>query len=462
MSKIVLDTIASGYNLAKINDNFTKIAAALNDEVLYRDVPSGETNTVKNDIDMDSNDLLNVGDLRVLGTATIEGINFDDVNSALVWRGAWNSSSSYAISDAVSHNGSSYISIAASLNSAPPSASWELLAQQGSSGVGTGDVTGPASSTSGAVAVFASGTGKSLSDSGVLISTLAVKGPLASSGITGAAGAGVNSDITSLIGLTTAISGTALGDKIQPITASVVANALTITLNPTTLDFRSATLSSGTVNTRRINTAISLTISSGSTLGTVSAQQSRIAVLAIDNAGTVELAAVNIAGGNDLSEAGLITTTAEGGAGAADTANVIYSTTARTSVPYRVVGYVESTQATAGTWATAPSTIQGYGGQAFAAMSSLGYGARGLSAGRSLGTTYYNTTGRPMFVEIIFTGHAVSAGATLVVDGSTRQSNFSPVSSQAGLTICTIVGPNSSYAAITSGSVSLTSWKETT
>ncbi len=152
--------------------------------------------------------------------------------------------------------------------------------------------------------------------------------------------------------------------KIQPITASVAASALTITLNPTLLDFRSTPLTSGAVVTRNITSAISVVVSSGSTLGTVNAVQSRLAVIAIDNAGTVELAVVNPSNGLDLSETGLISTTAEGGAGAADSANVIYSTTARSSLAYRVVGYVESTQATAGTWATAPSTIQGAGGMA--------------------------------------------------------------------------------------------------
>lgn len=157
---------------------------------------------------------------------------------------------------------------------------------------------------------------------------------------------------------------------IQSITAAAAANALTVTLSATTLDFRSATLTSGTVVSRVISSPISVVVSSGSTLGTVSAVQSRIVVLAIDNAGTVELAVVNIVGGNDLSETGLISTTAEGGAGAADSASTIYSTTARTNVAYRVVGFIESTQATAGTWATAPSTIQGNGGQALIRPSS--------------------------------------------------------------------------------------------
>lgn len=205
---------------------------------------------------------------------------------------------------------------------------------------------------------------------------------------------------------------------IQPITASVGSNALTITLNPTILDFRSATIGSGTVNTRNIAAAISVVVSSGSTLGTTNAVQSRLAVLAIDNAGTVELAVVNIAGGTSLDETGIISTTAEGGAGAADSATTIYSTTARSNVAYRVVGYVESTQATAGTWATAPSTIQGYGGQAFSALSSFGYGQTWqtftVGATRVLATTYYNTTGKPILVKI---SQASATGTQIIVDG---------------------------------------------
>lgn len=159
---------------------------------------------------------------------------------------------------------------------------------------------------------------------------------------------------------TTSISSAQITSKIQPILATVASNALTITLNPTTLDFRSTTLPSGAVSTVTLGSAVTVIVPPLATLGTVSATQSRLAVLAINNAGTIEAAVVNIAGGNDLSETGLISTTAI--SGSATAANVFYSTTARTSVAYRVVGYVESTQATAGTWATAPSTVQGQGG----------------------------------------------------------------------------------------------------
>ena len=205
--------------------------------------------------------------------------------------------------------------------------------------------------------------------------------------------------------------------QIQPISASVGSNALTISASSLSLDFRSTTLGSGTV-TRVTGTPSNLVISSGSTLGTVNGIQSDIAVLAINNAGTIELAAVNVAGGVDLSETGLISTTAEGGAGAADSATVIYSTTARTNVAYRVIGIIRSTQATAGTWATAPSLIQGVGGQAFAAMQSIGFGQtwQDVTGSRASGTTYYNTTGKTIAVKLSL-ANAVSCGFSFTVKG---------------------------------------------
>jgi hypothetical protein len=227
---------------------------------------------------------------------------------------------------------------------------------------------------------------------------ISTSGTLAS----GAATITGNSTVTGNLNVTgTLTAGGVTVPTILPITASVAANALTVTLNATAISFRSSTLGSGTVNTRTVSSPISVVVSSGSTLGTVSGQQSRIIVLAIDNAGTVELAVVNLAGGNNLDETTLISTTAEGGAGGADSATTIYSTTARSNVPFRVVGYVESTQATAGTWATAPSTIQGAGGNAVTAMSSVGYGQTYQVVTRNNGTTYYNTTGKPIYLVCI-------------------------------------------------------------
>lgn len=206
--------------------------------------------------------------------------------------------------------------------------------------------------------------------------------------------------------------------QVQSISASVAGNAMTISATALSLDFRSTTLGSGTVTTVS-GTPANLVISSGSTLGTINAVASRIVVIALNNAGTIELAAVNISGGNQLDETNLITTTAEGGAGAADSANVIYSTTARTSVAYRVIGFIDSTQTTAGTWATAPSTIQGVGGQALSAMSSLGYGQTWQTVTRNTATTYYNTTGKPITLRITYNSSSsgdVSIGGISLAD----------------------------------------------
>lgn len=270
-----------------------------------------------------------------------------------------------------------------------------------------------------------------------------------------AAGNGANSDITSLTGLTTPLSlaqggtGTSQGSssKIQSVSASVAGNALTVGLNPTALDFRSVTLGTGAPNTRTVAAALSLVVPSGATLGTVSAVQSRLVLIALDNAGTVELAIVNIAGGNNLDETTLISTTAI--SAGATAANVFYSTTGRTGVPFRVMGYVESTQAVAGAWATAPSTVQGYGGQATAALSSLGYSQTWQSftpgTQRVAGTTYYNTTGRPISLSIYTLGN--SGTTTITVNGAVVL-RCDTTSTSSSLTA--VIPPGSSYAVASS------------
>jgi len=256
-------------------------------------------------------------------------------------------------------------------------------------------------------------------------------------------------------------SSTYLTSKIQPITASVASSAMTVTLNPTVLDFRSTPLTSGTVNTRTVSAAISVVVPSTATLGTVSATQSRIVVLAIDNAGTIELAVVNISGGSVLDETTLISTTAI--AAASNSATAYYSTTARTSLPYRVVGYIESTQATAGTWATAPSTIQGYGGQALAAMSSLGYGQtwQVVTGSRASATTYYNTTGKP--ISVVVTASLSGAGQvlTITIGGIVLWGSFSPAIN-GGSYLSVVVPPSASYIlSVTGGTIStLDRWQE--
>jgi hypothetical protein len=150
------------------------------------------------------------------------------------------------------------------------------------------------------------------------------------------------------------------------LSTSVASNALTIALkqadgstNPAAgtgavkIGFRSSTTSSGAYNQRSVTGALSLVISSGSTLGHASSATHYIYVYAIDNSGTVELAAST----SLYDEGSVLTTTAEGGAGAADSNATIYSATARTGVPARLIGRLKVSEATAGTWNTAPSEV---------------------------------------------------------------------------------------------------------
>lgn len=257
---------------------------------------------------------------------------------------------------------------------------------------------------------------------------------------------------------TTAYADRAASSRIQPISASVGSNALTISASALTLDFRSTTLGNGTVTTVQ-GTPANLVVPSSATLGTVNATLSRLVVIALNNAGTIELAVVNISGGNDLTETGLISTTAI--SASATSASTIYSTTARSSVAYRVIGYIESTQATAGTWATAPSTIQGYGGQALAAMSSLGYGQtwQNVSGSRSLSTTYYNTTGKPISVSV--SGYSTAGAVT--VSGIVNGSNVAICANTTANYSCTVffmVPPQSNYSVTISGTPVVQVWAE--
>jgi hypothetical protein len=93
--------------------------------------------------------------------------------------GNYSSGSTYAVRDAVLNNGSTWIAKSAVPTGQPPptlptseNTYWRLLAQKGTDGSGTGDVTGPASSVDNRLAFFSGTTGKLLKDSGVLASDL--------------------------------------------------------------------------------------------------------------------------------------------------------------------------------------------------------------------------------------------------------------------------------------------------
>jgi len=74
-----------------------------------------------------------IGLQGAIGLQGISGVKGDSIR----WRGAWNLSTAYLVSDGISYNGSSYVAVVVNTNTLPGvSANWMLLAQQGASAPG--------------------------------------------------------------------------------------------------------------------------------------------------------------------------------------------------------------------------------------------------------------------------------------------------------------------------------------
>lgn len=207
MAKLTLSDITSEYaSKDALNANFTSIETAI-ENTLSRDGTA--PNTMGASLDMNSHDIINAGAV-ICSTLTMGGVPVGDsvatavaaaasaatsasnastsatnaANSAsaaaasatlvenekLVWKGAFSGATTYDKNDAVGYNGSSYISKASSnLNHTPPNVTWwDVLADKGSPGAGTGDVVGPASATDNSLARFDGSTGKLLKNGAVI------------------------------------------------------------------------------------------------------------------------------------------------------------------------------------------------------------------------------------------------------------------------------------------------------
>lgn len=158
------------------------------------------------------------------------------------------------------------------------------------------------------------------------------------------------------------------------VAASATAGALTVALRdtsgadataatPVILGFRSATAATGTLVRQAVTGALSLVLSSGSTMG-VPAINTAFALwlVAFDDGGTVRLGLINCVNGSHVYPLGcypIDSSTAEGGAGAADSPHVFYTGATVASKAYVPLARLtwESGLATLGTW-TAPSRIE--------------------------------------------------------------------------------------------------------
>lgn len=227
------------------------------------------------------------------------------------------------------------------------------------------------------------------------------------------------------------------------LVCAVSGNALTISMknklgnDPNQVDFckigfRSATAASGAFNTNKVVAATSIVISSGSTLGHVSAVEWPIYVYALDYLRTTELAVST----SPVDERYRQTTTVLAGSGADDSVSALYSTTARTNVPVRLIGVLKSTQGTAGTWAAVPtdvsglssasnlanlvarpsSTTVGIGGVAVSASSGNFSSTSGTATAVTNLSVTITTTGRP--VKLILMADGVSVTSYVAVSAS--------------------------------------------
>lgn len=160
------------------------------------------------------------------------------------------------------------------------------------------------------------------------------------------------------------------------LTAAVGSGALTVAIktkagtdpsatDPVYILFRNATAATGDYTVLTLTAATSFVVSSTSTLGTANSTPFRLWVVGFNDGGTFRLGVINclsyVAGTYakvyPLGQFPIASSTAEGGAGGADSAHVFYTGAAVTSKAYVVLGYLtwESGLSTAGTWDALPT-----------------------------------------------------------------------------------------------------------
>lgn len=222
--------------------------------------------------------------------------------------------------------------------------------------------------------------------------------------------------------------------QIQPISAAIASNAITVSASQLTLDFRSTTLTSGAV-TLVTGTPANLVIAATDSFGLTTAYgNQRIAILAINNGGTIELAATALANAFNINETNFVTTVV-----AATASGAVKSGSVRTLVPYRVIGFIDATFTTGTGWGSI-TQVQGKGGSALDALSSIGYGQIMQPVTRNSGQTYYNTTGRPI---VLYLRCQVSTTLNVTINGNAMgqmQTGTSPA-----INISFIITPGTSY-----------------
>lgn len=139
--KPTITTIASGYaSTTQLNENFQALRDAF-DNTLSLD--GAIPNAMQADLDLNGNALLNAGNIDV-ESLTLNGQQVTELASVPEWRSSWLTGTSYVKNDLVKQAGSSYICLVAhtsgTFSTDLTAQKWELFAEKGAAGAGTGDM----------------------------------------------------------------------------------------------------------------------------------------------------------------------------------------------------------------------------------------------------------------------------------------------------------------------------------
>lgn len=138
-----ITTVSSGFNsTATLNANFEAIRDAFDNTVsLDGSVP----NAMGADFDLNGKALLNVGNIDA-DNLTLNGQTVTGLASVPEWRSAWLTGTSYVKNDLVRNAGNAYICLVAhtsgTFSTDLVASRWELFAEKGAAGAGTGDMLG--------------------------------------------------------------------------------------------------------------------------------------------------------------------------------------------------------------------------------------------------------------------------------------------------------------------------------
>jgi len=136
-----ISTIASGfYSTSALNVNFENLRDQF-DNTLSLD---GSTpNAMLADLDLNSNDLMNAGAIYS-DRLFLNGLRVTSVESNITWAGEWATATDYVVDQLVRDDGTVYICLvdhtSGTFATDLSNSYWEVFAQKGSAGAGTGDL----------------------------------------------------------------------------------------------------------------------------------------------------------------------------------------------------------------------------------------------------------------------------------------------------------------------------------